>query len=282
VQGEVKVDCRELDDMVLLRSDGTPTYMLAVVVDDHDMGVTHVVRGDDHFNNAFRQLPIYMAMDWSEPEYAHVPLIFSEDGKKLSKRTGAAGVEEYQAMGIPADAMLNYLARLGWGHGDDEIFTMEQAAKWFDLKDIGRAPARINAKKLRSISSHYIKGMDSNQLFVYIWQRSQADRLDIASKVKPEQIIAIVDALKPRSANLNELYDGASFLWATRPLPLDEKAQEKIVDAYVKDLWNMFLDANWDHDGLEAVVHRYLEEHPGMKLIDVATSLRAALLRARR
>jgi glutamyl-tRNA synthetase len=137
VQGEVKVDCRELDDMVLLRSDGTPTYMLAVVVDDYDMGVTHVVRGDDHFNNAFRQLPIYMAMDWPEPEYAHVPLIFSEDGKKLSKRTGAAGVEEYQAMGIPPEAMLNYLARLGWGHGDDELFTMQEAAKWFELKDIG-------------------------------------------------------------------------------------------------------------------------------------------------
>jgi glutamyl-tRNA synthetase len=164
VQGRVTFRNDQLDDMVLLRSDGTPTYMLAVVVDDHDMGVTHAIRGDDHLNNAARQAQIYRAMGWAEPVWAHIPLIHGPDGKKLSKRHGATGVMEYAAMGYPAAAMRNYLARLGWSHGDDELFTDAQALDWFDLKGIGKAPARLDMKKLDSVASWHIARMEDAAL----------------------------------------------------------------------------------------------------------------------
>lgn len=164
VQGTVRFQNETLDDMVVLRSDGTPTYMLAVVVDDHDMGVTHVIRGDDHLNNAARQTMVYEAMGWEVPVWAHIPLIHGPDGKKLSKRHGALGVEEYQAMGYPAAGMRNYLARLGWSHGDDEFFTSEQAMDWFDLGGIGRSPARLDFKKLESVCGQHIAVMEDAEL----------------------------------------------------------------------------------------------------------------------
>jgi len=167
VQGEVTWP-QDIDDFVILRKDGTPTYMLAVVVDDYDMGVTHVIRGDDHLNNAFRQLTIYHAMGWKPPVYAHIPLILDENGKKLSKRTGAAAVTDYQEMGILPEAMLNYLARLGWGHGNDEIFSMEQAIEWFDIKDVGRNPARLDKKKLANTNGHWIRSTSSPHLVTMI------------------------------------------------------------------------------------------------------------------
>ena len=274
VQGEVTVQCKELDDTVLLRSDGTPTYMLAVVVDDHDMGVTHVIRGDDHLNNAFRQIPIYDALDWERPTYAHIPLVFNERGEKLSKRNGAAGVFEYQAMGIQPAAMLNYLAKLGWGHGDDEIFTMQEAADWFDIKDVGRAPARIDMKKLRSISQHYIKEANPADLLVELLTRLDANGVKFEPWV-PKNLLKLIPVLQPRSANLNELYENASFMWATRPIQLDEKAQAKIDDEIISGIYDLLDDYGTDSN-LHDLMVQYAEQ-TGIKLGDVAMSLRAAL-----
>ena len=221
VQGPVTVQNAELDDLVLLRSDGTPTYMLAVVVDDHDMGVTHVIRGDDHLNNAFRQLGIISAMGWPEPVYAHVPLIHGADGAKLSKRHGALGVDAYRdELGILPEALSNYLLRLGWGHGDDEIISREHAIQWFDARGVGRSPARFDLKKLENFNGHYIREADDAD-----WPRWRPANRPAATSADDMPVAAPRHAmLKPRAKNINELADGAAFLFRTRPIDMDEAA----------------------------------------------------------
>ena len=216
VQGRVTVQNAELDDFVLLRSDGSPTYMLAVVVDDHDMGVTHVIRGDDHLNNAFRQLAIIRAMGWPEPTYAHVPLIHGSDGAKLSKRHGALGVDAYRdELGMLPEAVSNYLLRLGWGHGDDEIISREQAIEWFDLDHVGKSPSRFDFKKLENLNGHYIREADDARLAELI-----APGIGRFGKAKALLVRAMPE-LKARAHTVTQLADGARFLFATRPLAVD-------------------------------------------------------------
>lgn len=278
VQGDVTVQNAELDDFVLLRSDGTPTYMLAVVVDDHDMGVTHVIRGDDHLNNAFRQLALIRAMGWREPVYAHVPLIHGADGAKLSKRHGALGVEAYRdELGVLPEALCNYLLRLGWGHGDAETISREQAIEWFDLDGVGRSPARFDLKKLENLNGHYIREADDTRLATLA-----ADR--IALDLDPGQralLIAAMPFLKPRAANLNELAESATFLFARRPLAVDDAARALIEAEGAPAILRAAhakLDAvaQWDTEALEAAV-RDVAEAMGVKLGAVAQPLRAAL-----
>ncbi|WP_267349560.1 glutamate--tRNA ligase [Sphingomonas sp. GM_Shp_2] len=274
VQGSVTVQNAELDDLILLRSDGTPTYMLAVVVDDHDMGVTHVIRGDDHLNNAFRQLPIYKANGWPEPIYAHIPLIHGSDGAKLSKRHGAVGIEAYRdEMGILPEALDNYLLRLGWGHGDAEIITREEAIEWFDLAAVGKAPSRFDLKKLENLNGHYIREADDAAL-----ARLVAGRIGDSADV--ELLTRAMPSLKPRAANLGELADGAAFLFRQRPLTLDDAAAALLDDKGRETLAAVHaaLDAvhNWDTETLEGAV-RQVAETRQQKLGQVAQPLRAAL-----
>lgn len=277
VQGEVTVQNSEIDDLVLLRSDGTPTYMLAVVVDDHDMGVTHVIRGDDHLNNAFRQLPIYRAMGWPGPIYAHIPLIHGADGAKLSKRHGALGVDAYRdEMGLLPEAVFNYLLRLGWGHGDDEIISREQAIEWFDVDAVGKSPSRFDLKKLENLNGHYIRASDDARLADLV-----APRLGFElSESQHDLLRRSMAELKPRAANLLELASGAEFLFRTRPLELDADAQPLLEGAARAILAQVHaaLDAaqSWDNETLEAAV-RTVAEDAGVKLGQVAQPLRAAL-----
>ncbi|MEM6585288.1 MAG: glutamate--tRNA ligase, partial [Pseudomonadota bacterium] len=229
VQGEVSVNNAEIDDYIILRADGTPTYMLAVVVDDHDMGVTHVVRGDDHLNNAFRQLPIYRAMDeieggWADPIYAHIPLIHGADGAKLSKRHGAQAVDEYRDdMGILSDALFNYLLRLGWGHGDREEITRAEAIELFALSGVGKSPSRFDLKKLENLNGHYIREADDQTLVELVMPRL-GDQADAGLLLKAMPV------LKPRAKNLDEIADGAGFLFAKCPLEMTEKAAKLLDD----------------------------------------------------
>jgi glutamyl-tRNA synthetase len=273
VQGSVTVQNAELDDLVLLRSDGTPTYMLAVVVDDHDMAVTHVIRGDDHLNNAFRQLPIYKAMGWPEPIYAHIPLIHGSDGAKLSKRHGAVGIEAYRdELGILPEALDNYLLRLGWGHGDEEKISRAQATEWFDLDAVGKSPSRFDLKKLENLNGKYIREADDARLATLV-----AARLGGADEAR---LAAAMPALKARAANLNELADGTSFLFATRPLAIEEAAASLLAGDAPTILAQVHaaLDAvvGWDTGELEDAVRRVADER-GVKLGQVAQPLRAAL-----
>ncbi|WP_242097071.1 glutamate--tRNA ligase [Sphingomonas sp. CROZ-RG-20F-R02-07] len=274
VQGAVTVQNAELDDLVLLRSDGTPTYMLAVVVDDHDMGVTHVIRGDDHLNNAFRQLPIIRAMGWPEPVYAHIPLIHGSDGAKLSKRHGAVGIDAYRdALGILPEAMDNYLLRLGWGHGDDEIISRDQAIAWFDLSGVGKSPSRFDLKKLENLNGHYIREADDSRLATLVAARiGRPDTVDLLARAMP--------SMKPRAANLNALADGAAFLFATRPLAIDADAAPLLEGDAPATLGALHaaLDAvhHWDTEALEDAVRRVAEER-GLKLGQAAQPLRVAL-----
>ena len=277
VQGAVTVRNAELDDMVLLRSDGTPTYMLAVVVDDHDMGVTHVIRGDDHLNNAFRQLGIIRAMGWEEPVYAHIPLIHGADGAKLSKRHGALGVDAYRdELGFLPEAVDNYLLRLGWGHGDDEIISREQAVEWFDLAAVGRSPSRFDFKKLENLNGHYIREADDARLAGLV-----AARLGLSdSPAATDLLQRAMPGLKARAKTINELAESAGFLFRTRPIDVDEAAA-KLLDAPARQLLARARDAvagadTWSADALEALV-RTVAEAEGVGLGKVAQPLRAAL-----
>ena len=276
VQGRVVVRNEELDDFVLLRSDGTPTYMLAVVVDDHDMGVTHVIRGDDHLNNAFRQLCIIRAMGWPEPAYGHIPLIHGSDGAKLSKRHGALGVDAYRdEMGILPEALFNYLLRLGWGHGDDEIISRAQAVEWFDIDHVGKSPSRFDFKKLEHVNGHYLRHADDARLATLVAGRRgglEAEQLALLERAMPE--------LKARAKDLNELSANADFLFVARPLPLDEKA-EALLDEGARALLAKVHGAlsaveDWTPEGTEAAV-KALAEAEGLKLGKLAQPLRAAL-----
>ena len=280
VQGRVTVQNAELDDMVLLRSDGTPTYMLAVVVDDHDMGVTHVIRGDDHLNNAFRQLGIVKAMGWPEPVYAHVPLIHGPDGAKMSKRHGATGVMDYDAAGYLPEALSNYLLRLGWGHGDDEIISRDDAVRWFDLDHVGRSPSRFDFKKLENLNGHYIReasdgrlgGLVAGRVATLIGRDLSSDEIALLVRAMPE--------LKPRAKTLNELAEGATFLFRPRPLGFEEKAQQLVSGDAPRLLTRAYavltaLD-EWTAAATEAAV-RGVAETADVKLGQIAQPLRAAL-----
>jgi glutamyl-tRNA synthetase len=275
VQGQVTVQNAEIDDFVLLRSDGTPTYMLAVVVDDHDMGVTHVIRGDDHLNNAFRQLAIIRSMGWPEPTYAHVPLIHGPDGAKLSKRHGAMGVDAYRdELGLLPEAVGNYLLRLGWGHGDDEIISREQAIQWFDLPQVGKSPSRFDFKKLENLNGHYIREADDQRLADLV-----APRLNLTGEQKPLLARAMPE-LKARAHTLDQLAEGARFLFAARPLELDAAASD-LLTPEARDLLRQSHNrlgalAEWDAASLEAGI-REVAEGSGVKLGKLAQPLRAAL-----
>jgi len=275
VQGRVTVQNAEIDDFILLRSDGTPTYMLAVVVDDHDMGVTHVIRGDDHLNNAFRQLAIIRAMGWPEPTYAHVPLIHGPDGAKLSKRHGAMGVDAYRdELGLLPEAVDNYLLRLGWGHGDDEIISRDQAIEWFDLPQVGKSPSRFDFKKLENLNGHYIREADDERLANLI-----APKLGISGDQMTLLVKAMLE-LKARAHTLNELADGARFLFVSRPLELDEAAAVLVTNEARDVLGSAHARlaalAEWDAAALEAGIREVAEDR-GVKLGKLAQPLRAAL-----
>ncbi len=279
VQGEVRVANEELDDMVLLRSDGTPTYMLSVVVDDHDMGITHVIRGDDHLTNAFRQTQIYLALGWQPPVFAHIPLIHGPDGAKLSKRHGALGVEAYRDMGYLPAALRNYLCRLGWGHGDDEIFSTEQALEWFTLEAVGKAPARFDFKKLENLNGVYIRESDDTALVESALPFIE-EKLGRALEADEQtRLNTAMPGLKERAKTLVELAESALFYFRQRPLELDEKAANLLTGdarAMIGQLRDVLADATWDTDGLETVVRAFADEKE-MKLGKVAQPLRAAV-----
>ncbi|SES17651.1 glutamyl-tRNA synthetase [Tranquillimonas rosea] len=279
VQGQVRVRNDQLDDMVILRSDGSPTYMLAVVVDDHDMGVTHVIRGDDHLNNAARQMTVYQAMGWPAPVWAHIPLIHGADGKKLSKRHGALGVEEYREMGFPSPAMRNYLTRLGWSHGDDEVFTTEQAVEWFSLDGIGKSPARLDLKKLESISGHHIAAMEDAALLSEIDSFRAAIGADPLAEAEREVLGRAMYCLKDRAKTLPQLLEKAHFCLTQRPIEPDEKASKSldtVSKGILSELTPHLRNASWSRDTLEGIVAGIAEEH-GLGLGKVAQPLRAAL-----
>lgn len=279
VQGSVSVKNEELDDYIILRADGTPTYMLAVVVDDHDMGVTHVIRGDDHLNNAFRQLPIYRAMDdieggWPAPVYAHVPLIHGADGAKLSKRHGALGAETYRdEFGILPEALFNYLLRLGWGHGDREEITRDEAIELFDLSGVGKSPSRFDMKKLENLNGHYIREADDAKLAALVAKRIGKDAdMELLTKAMP--------VLKTRAKNLDELAEGAGFLFAKQPLEMTEKAAKFLDDdsrALLGRISNALSGENdWTMEALEATT-KSLAEELDLGFGKLAQPMRAAL-----
>jgi glutamyl-tRNA synthetase len=279
VQGTVTFRNDQLDDMILLRSDGTPTYMLAVVVDDHDMGVTHAIRGDDHLNNAARQAQIYRAMGWAEPVWAHIPLIHGPDGKKLSKRHGATGVMEYAAMGYPAAAMRNYLARLGWSHGDDELFTDAQALDWFDLKGIGKSPARLDMKKLDSVAGWHIARMEDDDLVQEVTSYRALTGAAPLSQVQKDGLAAAMYCLKDRARSLPDLIEKAQFVLAERPIMPDEKSAAALDDVsrgILSDLTAQLQNDSWSRDTLEAKLTAFAESH-GLKFGKLAAPIRAAL-----
>lgn len=279
VQGEVRFKNDQLDDMVVLRSDGTPTYMLAVVVDDHDMAVTHVIRGDDHLNNAARQQMVYDAMGWDIPVWAHIPLIHGPDGAKLSKRHGALGVEEYQAMGYPASGMRNYLARLGWSHGDDEIFTTEQAKEWFDLGGIGRAPARLDFKKLENVCGQHIAMADDAALLHELKAYLVATGAEPFTAAQEDLLSHGMYCLKERAKIFPELIDKARFALVSRPVDQDASAAKTLDPASRSILGSLtprLRDASWTKEGLEAVLTGMATEL-GMGFGKLAAPLRAAL-----
>ena len=285
VQGRVAWQNEHLDDLVLLRSDGTPTYMLAVVVDDHDMGVTHIIRGDDHLTNAARQKQIYDALGWETPVMAHIPLIHGPDGSKLSKRHGALGVDAYRAMGFLPTAVRNYLVRLGWSHGDQEIFSTEEMIAAFDLPQIGRSPARFDFAKLENLNGYYLRAASDRELLAAIEGllphiangAELAAKLDAALK---ERLIAAMPGLKERAKTLIELIDQARYLYAARPLPLEDKAQALLTSEarlMLRELGSALSGVDpWTAATTEAAI-RSFSEHRALKLGAVAQPLRAAL-----
>ncbi|MVO14653.1 glutamate--tRNA ligase [Parasedimentitalea huanghaiensis] len=279
VQGDVTISNNQLDDMILLRSDGTPVYMLAVVVDDHDMGVTHVIRGDDHLNNAARQMTIYEAMGWDIPVWAHIPLIHGADGKKLSKRHGALGAQEYQVMGYPAAGMRNYLARLGWSHGDDEFFSDAQALEWFDLNGIGKSPARFDTKKLENLSGQHIAVSDDAALRQEIQAYLVAAEQPVLNDAQSNNLERALYCLKERAKKLPELLEKAHFVLISRPVEQDEKAAKALAsvsDGILDELTPQLQNASWSRDDLEMLLKTFAEAHD-TKFGKLAGPLRAAL-----
>ena len=280
VLGEVNFSNAQLDDFVLLRSDGTPTYMLSVVVDDHDMAISHVIRGDDHFTNTARQLQIYHAMDWAEPVFAHLPMILGPDGAKLSKRHGALGVDAYRDMGYLPDAMRNYLLRLGWSHGDDEIISTQQAIAWFDLAGIGKSAARFDFAKLENLNGIYMRDKPPEGLLPELLKalaRLNGKDVDAAGRARLETALP---GLKERATNLVELAKNAGFLFAQRPLVIEEAAAKLLTPEArerLKGLAVALADLNiWTTETIEACIREFTAAN-GMKLGQAAQPLRAAL-----
>jgi glutamyl-tRNA synthetase len=279
VQGEVTVANTELDDLIILRGDGTPTYNLSVVVDDHDMGITHVIRGDDHLNNAFRQKQIYDALGWTIPQFAHVPMILGGDGAKLSKRHGALAIDAYRDLGYLPEALRNYLLRLGWSHGNDEIISTEQAIEWFDIDAVGRAPARFDFAKLDSLNGHYIRGAEDDRLIALIAPRLERLIGKPLTNVEFGRLQEAMPELKLRPKTLAELAANSRFLVASRPIRLDDKAAKLLTrDArrLLADLAERFGSGEWQDKRLEADI-RAIAEEKGLKLGSLAQPLRAAL-----
>lgn len=280
VQGTVTVQNAQLDDMVLLRGDGTPTYMLAVVVDDHDMDVTHVIRGDDHLNNTFRQIQVYRAMGWEVPQFAHIPLIHGADGAKLSKRHGALGVDAYRDMGFLPEALRNYLLRLGWGHGDDEIIPTDKAIEWFDLANVGRSASRFDMDKLTNLNAHYLRQMPDAALFDLVRPRLEAALGAPVDAEMAARVVAGMDGVKQRSRTLVELADNLRFYAVRGPVALDAKAaalltaENKAVLAALAPVLEALSD--WSEAAIEAAVKAFAEAR-SIKLGSVAQPLRAAL-----
>lgn len=281
VQGPVTVANAELDDMVLLRSDGTPTYMLAVVVDDQDMGVTHVIRGDDHLNNAFRQLALIRALGWPEPVYAHIPLIHGADGAKLSKRHGALGVDTYRdELGVLPEALENYLLRLGWGHGDDEFISRAQAIEWFTLEGVGRSPSRFDQKKLESVNGHYLRATDDARLVSLASPRIEALVSRPLTDSDHDLLQRSMAELKKRAPDLNSLATSALFYLRSRPIPMDEAALRLLTSApsglLARALAFFAAVAPWQATALDTAA-RGLADAEAIKLGSLAQPLRAAL-----
>ncbi|MFT3972446.1 MAG: glutamate--tRNA ligase [Amaricoccus sp.] len=279
VQGDVTWKNETLDDLILLRSDGTPTYMLAVVVDDHDMAVTHIIRGDDHLTNSARQTLIYRAMDWPVPAMAHIPLIHGPDGKKLSKRHGALGVDAYRDMGYPAEAMRNYLARLGWSHGNDELFTTAQAIEWFDLTHLGKAPARFDFAKLESLSGQHIRTMDDSTLLGELEGFLAAQKRAPLTETERAQMLRAMPGLKERAKTLPQVLDMASFILGKRPFSADAAGAKALASApagMMEKLTSRLREANWTPEGLETAVREFSTDE-GLGLGKVAQPLRVAL-----
>ena len=279
VQGKISIKNNQLDDMVLLRSDGSPVYMLAVVVDDHDMGITHVIRGDDHLNNAARQNLIYEALGWNIPVYAHIPLIHGEDGKKMSKRHGATSIEEYELSGYPARGLRNYLARLGWSHGDDEYFTDQQALEWFNLFDIGKSAARFDLKKLQFLSGQHLKNSDDAALL--------HETLEFLTKVKGQSLsenkILLLKkglyCLKDRVKTLSELVEKASFILNNRPIEVSSDAKLSLDEtglAMLDTLTPHLQNVTWKREELEKICNSVAESF-GVKFGKLAPPIRSAL-----
>ncbi len=281
VQGDVTVANSQLDDMILLRADGSPTYMLSVVVDDHDMGVTHVIRGDDHLTNAARQAQLIQAIGWDLPVYAHIPLIHGPDGAKLSKRHGALGVDAYRDMGYLPSAVKNYLLRLGWAHGDDEMISEAQAIEWFGLEGIGKSPSRFDFTKLENLNGYYIREIESNETLVEACQ--PLIEKSLGRPLKAEETALLIDAMdefKPRAKNINDLAESILFLFAARPLSFIPKA-EKILSDEARERLSSVADIlekspSWDAKSLEDSIKTYAETQ-NLKLGAIAQPLRASL-----
>jgi len=280
VQGRVTWGNDQLDDLILLRSDGVPTYMLAVVVDDYEMGVTHVIRGDDHLTNAARQTLIYEGLGWKTPTFAHIPLIHGPDGAKLSKRHGALGVEEYEKMGYLPEAMRNYLARLGWSHGDDEFFTTEQAIEWFGLEAIGKAAARFDFDKLANLNGQHIRAATDARL---VQAYTELFAIREGSPIPDDDktvLLSAMPSLKDRAKTINELIDKSTYIFAHRPLTIDEKAQKQLTEdacAMLGELTSHLREASyWSTEELETITKAFAEKRE-LKLGKIAQPLRAAL-----
>jgi glutamyl-tRNA synthetase len=279
VLGEVTVGNEELDDLIILRSDGTPTYNFSVVVDDHDMGITHVIRGNEHFRNAFRQTQIYRALNWPVPEFAHIPLIHGADGAKMSKRHGALGVEAYRDMGYLPEALRNYLLRLGWSHGDDEVISTEQAIAWFDLGGINRSPAQFDFAKLDSVNAHYLREAEDARLVELVVPRLEAMLGHPLSDVACQRLLCATPELKPRARTLIELAERAQFYVASRPIsPAADAAKLLTPEArhLLGELGGELAGGDWQAASLEVRLREFVTEK-GLKLGAVAQPLRAAL-----
>ena len=286
VQGDVRIPNKDIDDFIILRSDGSPTYMHAVVMDDHDMGITHIIRGDDHLTNAARQTVIYRAIGWDVPVMAHIPLIHGADGAKLSKRHGALGVEAYRKMGYLPAAMRNYLARLGWSHGDDEVMTTGQMIEWFDIGDVNKGPARFDFRKLEALNGRHMRASDDDMLYGEFIDALPflPNGAEFASRIDAElrmQLTLAMPGLKDRAKTLVELAEGASFLIRQRPLDLDDKAAGILAADGGRDRLSMIADRlreimDWNAEVLEAEI-RAIAERNDLKLGQIAQPLRAAL-----
>ena len=281
IQGSITVSNEEMDDFIIMRSDGTPTYMLSVVVDDHDMNITHIVRGHDHLTNTFRQNIIYKSMGWDAPKTAHIPLIHGSDGSKMSKRHGAIDVEEYKNNGILPDALINYMLRLGWSHGDDEIISLKNAIKWFKLEKIGKSPAKFDNDKLISVNSHYIKELDNNKIIVFLktyYEKKYKIKFD---KDSTERLNLGLEDIKSRSRDLIQLAEMSLFYCSKFPISISKKA-DKYIKKVDKNIFKDLLEAlkvienNFTKQEIEKIIANFLSKK-GLKLSDIIQYIRAMI-----